>query len=164
LISGIHAVESAPEQSLLESLKSYNWFFGLADGSPAEPSPKNACQPDTCDILTRRANHIYDNQKYGRLSIPLCKNILLFRNRKSPYDNPHPVPPEGAYRAIVTDVGHGMRWTQVALAARKRCPMMAQLASGQAVGAWHPDAGVKLVERSTNDGGLQARHTGATSE
>src|SRR5580658_258738 len=79
------------------------------------------------------------------LSSPLRKNILLFRNHKSPYDNAHPGPPEGTYRAIVTDVGHGMRWTQAALAARKRCPMMAQLAGGQAVGAWHPDAGVKLA-------------------
>jgi hypothetical protein len=41
---------------------------------------------------------------------------------------------------------------------------MAQLAGGQAVGAWHPDAGVKLAERSAGDGGLQARHTGATTE
>src|SRR5271155_4307413 len=39
-----------------------------------------------------------------------------------------------------------MRWTQAALATRKRGSMMAQLADGQAVWSWHPDAGVKFVE------------------
>jgi hypothetical protein len=120
---------------------------------------------DGCGKLTRRANHLLKNRSiFLDLSSPLCKNILLFRSRKSPYDNPYPGPSEGTYRAIVTDVGHGMRWTQAALAARKRGPTMAQLAGGQAVGAWHPDAGVKLAERSAGDGGLQARHTGATTE
>src|SRR5271155_1338055 len=38
-----------------------------------------------------------------------------------------------------------MRWTQAALATRKRGSMMAQLADGQAVWSWHPDAGVWFV-------------------
>ena len=81
------------------------------------------------------------------------KNILVFADPKSPLNNRHPVPVEGTYRAIVTDVGYGMRWTQAALAARKRGSMMAQQANGQAVWSWHPDAGVKFVEQSTGDGG-----------
>jgi hypothetical protein len=52
----------------------------------------------------------------------------------------------------------GMRWT------RECCETGSALACGQAVGAWHPDAGVKFVKQFTGDGGLQARHTGATTE
>jgi hypothetical protein len=40
------------------------------------------------------------------LSSPSCKNILIFRNRKSVYIHGHPVPQEGRF-AVVTDVGAG---------------------------------------------------------
>ena len=39
-----------------------------------------------------------------RLSSPSCKNILIFRNRKSVYIHGHPASPEGRL-AIVTDAG-----------------------------------------------------------
>jgi hypothetical protein len=38
------------------------------------------------------------------LSSPFCKNILIFRSRKSPYIQPRPVPLEGRLE-IVTDAG-----------------------------------------------------------
>jgi hypothetical protein len=38
------------------------------------------------------------------LSSPFCKNILIFRNRKSLYSQPRPVPSEGRL-AIVTNAG-----------------------------------------------------------
>ena len=38
------------------------------------------------------------------LSSPFCKNILIFRKRKSPYNPPRPVPLEGRLE-IVTDAG-----------------------------------------------------------
>ena len=37
-------------------------------------------------------------------------------------------------------------------------------ADGEAVWAWHPDAGVKSARRSAGDGGQQARSTGASTE
>jgi hypothetical protein len=77
------------------------------------------------NAAARRANQNSENQKrILDLSIPFFKNISVFIDPKSPPYNAYPVPPEGAYRAIVTDVGHGMRWTQAALAARKRGPMI----------------------------------------
>ena len=51
------------------------------------------------------------------LSSLVCKNILIFRRRKSVYSRSHPVPHEGRF-AIVTDVGYGMRWTQDSLKTR----------------------------------------------
>jgi hypothetical protein len=49
----------------------------------------------------------------GRLSSPLHKNILIFRNRKSVYIHGHPVPIRGAFRDR-----HGrwcgMQWTLIA--------------------------------------------------
>ena len=48
-------------------------------------------------IRRKRANHFF-------LSSPFCKNILIFRNRKSVYIPRRPAPLGGAL-AIVTDVG-----------------------------------------------------------
>ena len=45
------------------------------------------------------------------LSSPLAKNIPLYALVEAPLEAPHPVPHEGRI-AIVTDVGHGMRWTR----------------------------------------------------
>ena len=53
------------------------------------------------------------------LSSPLRKNFSLRRALETALLIRHPVPPEGRI-AIVTDVGHGMRWTLAALLTRAR--------------------------------------------
>jgi hypothetical protein len=56
--------------------------------------------------------------------------------------------------AIVTDVGHGMRWTQMARETN------APSAYGKAKWSWHPDAGVKLAGDLASDGDNKARSPG----
>ena len=51
----------------------------------------------------------------------------------------------------------GMRWTRMVLWTT------ALEADGKDVWAWHPDAGVKFALRSADDGGQQARSTGAST-
>jgi hypothetical protein len=76
------------------------------------------------------------------LSSPVAKNYLLPFEAKSPAYSVHPVPHEGRI-AIVTDVGHGMRWTRQRRRAFWR-GRTAQLADGEVVWFRRPDAGVKL--------------------
>ena len=59
---------------------------------------------------TRRANHLGDFST--PLSSPFCKNILIFRSSKSPYNPRRPVPQRGGSRSSRTR--DRMRWTQAA--------------------------------------------------
>ena len=52
-----------------------------------------------------------DLPRADHLSSPVAKNYLLPFEGKSPAYSVYPVPHEGRI-AIVTDVGHGMRWTR----------------------------------------------------
>ena len=65
-------------------------------------------------------------------------------------------PPQEGRIAIVTDVGSGMRWTQMA------CETNALDADGEGVWSWRPDAGVKFLRSKLlrDDGGKRARSPG----
>jgi hypothetical protein len=72
------------------------------------------------------------------------------------YSFRHPGPQEGRI-AIVTDVGHGMRWTHIA--GRNSCATSGGCADGEIVWSWRSDAGAKLAKtltRLADDGGNQA--------
>src|SRR5260370_601711 len=72
------------------------------------PHPQHTSAYDSirsCRLFARRAN-----QSFG-CPAPFAK---IFRFTPDPnhfYISRHPVPHRGAFRAIVTDVGYGMRWT-----------------------------------------------------
>src|SRR5271154_678309 len=83
------------------------------------PAPHPSCGLRQIDPTGKSLS---GNPKFGffNLSSPFGKNISVVADPKSPPDNTHPVPVEGAYRAIVTDVGYGMRWTRAASGALRR--------------------------------------------
>jgi hypothetical protein len=71
-----------------------------------------------CESVIPKAGDLPDEANQmrlvlDRLSSPSCKNILIFRNRKSVYIHGYPASQEGRF-AVVTDVGCGMRWTLIA--------------------------------------------------
>jgi len=80
------------------------------------------------------------------VSSPLAKNFFAFRFGRNRNRANHPVPLRGALRENVTDVGHGMRWTQ--RRARRAMPMRTAKSCGPdaptlvcgCAGARHPCA------------------------
>ena len=73
--------------------------------------PANAIIAFNCHLTHGHAGHAPDGQISHFLSSPSAKNIPLLRRPKSLLYPRHPVPHKGRF-AIVTDVGHGMRWTR----------------------------------------------------
>ena len=91
------------------------------------------------------------------LSIPICKNILLFRNANQAYIFSHPVSPWGAFRDRHRREA-GMRWT------RRVRRTSALEADGQVVWCWLPDAGVKFLGSESFSGMTVAKKPGRRGE
>jgi hypothetical protein len=78
--------------------------FRLHGSSQRRPSPLQSPRLILPDGQIKRASG-----KHQSKSSPFCKNILIFRNRKSVYIHCHPVPTRGALRGR-----HG-RWMRDAM-------------------------------------------------
>jgi hypothetical protein len=98
-------------------------------------------------------------KKASRAKTCPAVSAKIFRFAIAPnhiYSFRRPGPPEGRI-AIVTDVGHGMRWTHIA--GRNVCATSGGCADGEVVWSWRSDAGAKLAKtlmRLAGDGGNQA--------
>jgi hypothetical protein len=90
------------------------------------PTGKKSSRAKNCPSLSR---------KIFRFAIA-PNHIYSFR---------HPSPQEGRF-AIVTDVGHGMRWTHIA--GRNVCATSGGGADGEVVWSWRSDAGAKSATRA----------------
>jgi len=87
--------------------------------------------------------------------VPICRRHERLRRRANQNDLlAHPASMKRDVRAVVTIREAGMRWTRMA-----RQTNVAG-ADGEVVWFWRPDAGAKVVERFTIDGGKKARSPG----
>src|SRR3954451_9830987 len=65
-------------------------------------------------VKARRAEFVEADQADLGCPVPFAKTFRFRSDPNQNYKPRHPVPPEGRI-AIVTDVGHGMRWTRLVL-------------------------------------------------